>query len=96
MATIRENRNENNKANRTVPVIKDAAVGKGVFTLVDREGKHYIHYNLPEGYLLFAVKDDDALAVEVNNYLADVLEAEHGKATRAELEQWATAKGQSL
>lgn len=59
-------------------IIKDAAVGKGVFTLVQRGNKSYIHYNLPQGYLLFAVKNDDALAAEVNNHLADVLEAEHG------------------
>lgn len=65
------------------PVIRDAAVGKGVFTLVDHGGKHYIHYNLPQGYLLFAVRNDDALAMKINNHLADVLEAEHGKATRA-------------
>ena len=42
-----------------------------------------------------AVKVDDTLAVEINNHLADVLEAEHGKATRTELEQWATAQGQN-
>jgi hypothetical protein len=71
------------------PVIKDAAVGKCVFTLVDRAGKHYIHYNLPQGYLLFAVKADDGLAVEINNFLADTLEREHGKATRDDLRQFA-------
>jgi len=71
------------------PVIKDAAVGKGVFTLVDLEGKHYIHYNLPQGYLLFAVRTDEALAVKINNYLADVLEKEHGKATREALQAFA-------
>ena len=81
--------------NRTKPIIKDAAVGKGVFTMVQHKGKSYIHYNLPQGYLLFAVKADDTLAVEINNHLADVLEAEHGKATRTELEQWATAQGQN-
>jgi hypothetical protein len=71
------------------PVIKDAAVGKGVFTLIDCGGKHYIHYNLPEGYLIFAVKVNDALAVEVNNFLADTLERERGKATRDDLRQFA-------
>lgn len=72
--------------------IKDAAVGKGVFTLVQRGDKSYIHYNLPQGYLIFAVKNNDSLAVEINNHLADVLEAEHGKATRGTLQEFA-AKG---
>jgi len=75
-------------------VIKDAAVGKGVFTLVERGGKSYIHYNLPQGYLLFAVKVDDVLAVEVNNFLADTLEREHGKATRETLQQFAAGAWQ--
>lgn len=69
-------------------VIKDAAVsptGKGIFTLIQRGSRSYIHYNLPEGYLIFAVRTDDKLAVELNNFLADTLEAEHGKATREEL-----------
>jgi len=69
--------------------IKDAAVGKGVFTMVQRGEKTFIHYNLPQGYLIFTVKNDDALAVEINNYLADVLEKEHGKATREALQQFA-------
>jgi hypothetical protein len=73
------------------PVIKDAAVGKGVFTLVLVGGKSYIHYNLPQGYLLFAVKVDDALAVKVNNFLADTLEREHGNATREALAEMASA-----
>ena len=70
-------------------IIKDAAVGKGVFTLVQRGEKSFIHYNLSQGYLVFAVKNDDVLAVEINNHLADVLEAEHGKATRETLAQFA-------
>lgn len=73
--------------------IKDAAVGKGVFTLVQRGSKSYIHYNLPQGYLLFAVKNDDALAMEINNHLADVLEREHGKSTREALVQFASESG---
>jgi hypothetical protein len=76
-----------------VPVIKDAAVGKGVFTLVYHNGKSYIHYNLPQGYLIFAVKVDDALGVEINNYLADVLEKEHGKATLEALVEFAVRSG---
>lgn len=69
--------------------IKDAAVGQGVFTMVERGNKCYIHYNLPQGFVLFAIREDDVLAVEINNYLADVLETEHGKATRDALVQFA-------
>ena len=79
--------NENGKAD---PIIKDAAVGQGVFTLVQVGSKSFIHYNLPQGYLLFAVKVDDALAVKVNNFLADTLEREHGKATREALAAFAS------
>lgn len=71
--------------------IKDAAVGAGVFTLIQRGAKSYIHYNLPQGYLIFAVKNDDKLAVGINNHLADVLETEHGKATREALIEFASA-----
>lgn len=76
-------------ANEVSLIIKDAAVGKGVFTLVQMGNKSYIHYNLPQGYLLFAVKADDVLAVKVNNFLADTLEREHGNATREALAQMA-------
>lgn len=73
--------------------IKDAAVGQGVFTMVQRGSKSFIHYNLPRGYLLFAVKNDDPLAMEINNHLADVLETEHGNATRQALVDFATNQG---
>jgi hypothetical protein len=73
--------------------IKDAAEGKGVFTLVQRGPKSFIHYNLPQGYILFAVKNDNSLAMEVNNHLADVLETEHGNATRQALVDFAVSKG---
>jgi len=67
----------------TKPKIKDAAVSKqGIFTVVELDGKHYIHYNLADGYVLFEVKQDDELARKINNFLADVLEREHKKATR--------------
>jgi hypothetical protein len=74
-------------------IIKDAAVGKGVFTLVQLGHKSYVHYNLPQGYLLFVVKVDDALAVKVNNFLADTLEREHGNCTREALAEMASAYG---
>lgn len=66
---------------KTLIIIKDAAVGKGVFTLVQRDNKPFIHYNLLQGYVIFALRDDEVLAVEINNYLADVVELEQRKAT---------------
>lgn len=55
--------------------IVDAAVGqKGEFSVVNRNGKILILYRLPEGYMLFKATENQALSVEVNNFLADCYE----------------------
>ena len=55
--------------------VVDAAVSrKGTFSVVNRNGEILILYRLPQGYTLFKVTENQALSVEVNNFLADVYE----------------------